>query len=276
MTSEALQDIVALFGCPAAGNPAQYLFERAIAEAGLDCRFLSVDVAVDRLEVALAGAAAMGFRGILLAGPLRVAAVPLVSPSAACAFAGAVSLVERGGDGWIAHMTDGRGVLEAVRAHVDPSGKGALVLGAGPCGRAAALELVLAGATAVTVCDSDDARADALVESLAGLDGGATIARGSWPEVVVPPDVRVLVAALDAAAAGASFAGLRPDIVVAEVALATEPGRVGRAALAAGACLVDGLEIHAARTAIDFAQITGAAADPDLLRDALDEFLAAP
>ena len=30
MTSSALQDIIALLGCPAAGNPAQYLYERAI------------------------------------------------------------------------------------------------------------------------------------------------------------------------------------------------------------------------------------------------------
>jgi shikimate dehydrogenase len=276
MTSQALQDIVALFGCPAAGNPAQYLFERAISEAGLDCRFVSVDVAVDRLEVALAGAAAMGFRGLLLAGPLRVAALPLVCPSAASAFAGAVSLVEHGPDGWIAHMTDGRGVVEAVRAHLDPSGKGVLVLGAGPSGRAAALEFVLAGAAAVTVCDPDDARADALVGALAALDGSATITRGSWPAVVVSPEVRVVVAALDSASAETTFVGLRPDIVVAEVALAAEPGRVGRAAQAAGACLVDGLEVHAAQTAIDFGRITGAVADPDLLREALDEFLAAP
>jgi shikimate 5-dehydrogenase len=64
--------------------------------------------------------------------------------------------------------------------------------------------------------------------------------------------------------------------VVAEAVLSPEPASVGRQALAAGACLVDGLEIHATRAAIDFRQITGLAADADLLRDALDEFLSAP
>ena len=48
MTSPALQEIIALLGCPAAGNPAQYLHERALAEAALDWRFLTLDVSPER------------------------------------------------------------------------------------------------------------------------------------------------------------------------------------------------------------------------------------
>jgi len=43
MTSPALQEVIALLGAPAAGNPAQYLFERAIAAAGLDWQFVTCD-----------------------------------------------------------------------------------------------------------------------------------------------------------------------------------------------------------------------------------------
>lgn len=53
MRNSALQDIAALLGCPAAGNPAQYLFERAIAATGLDWRFLTFDVSPDSLRDAL-------------------------------------------------------------------------------------------------------------------------------------------------------------------------------------------------------------------------------
>ncbi|MEI6637827.1 MAG: hypothetical protein WCO99_14775, partial [Planctomycetota bacterium] len=63
MTSPALQEIIALLGCPAAGNPAQYLFERAIEAAELDWRFITFDVAADDVAAAVAGAAALGFRG---------------------------------------------------------------------------------------------------------------------------------------------------------------------------------------------------------------------
>ena len=62
MTSPALQEIVALLGFPAAGNPAQYLFERAIEAAGLDWRFLTLDVEPERIADAIAGVGAMGFR----------------------------------------------------------------------------------------------------------------------------------------------------------------------------------------------------------------------
>ena len=96
MTSPALQEIIALLGCPAAGNPAQYLCERALAEAGLDWRFLTLEVAHDRIAAALAGIDAMGFRGCILSGPLRglaTAHVAAVSPTAT--FSRAVSLVER-------------------------------------------------------------------------------------------------------------------------------------------------------------------------------------
>jgi shikimate dehydrogenase len=280
MTSPALQDIIALFGCPAAGNPAQYLFEhgieRAIEQGGLDWRFVSVDVAVERLGEALAGAAAMGFRGCLLDGSLRIAALPLVSATPAAAFAGAASLVDRGADGWVAHMTDGRGIVEAVRSHVEPAERRVLIVGAGPCGRAAALEFAMAGAAGIVVSDPDETRVESLVASLRALETAATVERASWPKILVPEDVRIVVSSFDQPVAEMALEHLRPDLVVAEAVLSPEPASVGRQALAAGACLVDGLEIHATRAAIDFRQITGLAADADLLRDALDEFLSAP
>jgi shikimate dehydrogenase len=71
MTSPALQEVVAVLASPAAGNPSQYLFERAFAAAGLDWRMITCDVAPGRLTEAIGGAAALGFRGCLVSGPLR-------------------------------------------------------------------------------------------------------------------------------------------------------------------------------------------------------------
>ena len=85
MTSPALQEVVALLGCPAAGNPAQYLFERMIAAAGLDWQFVTLDVQSERIAEAIQGVAAMGFRGCLLSGPLRAAAFPTVASASAAA-----------------------------------------------------------------------------------------------------------------------------------------------------------------------------------------------
>lgn len=278
MTSAALQDIVALLGCPAAGNPSQYLFERAIEAAGLDVRFLTVEVAPERLADALAGVAAMGFRGCLLSGPLRDAAVPLIpSTSPAAAFAGAVTLVERQAGPLFGHMTDGRGVVEALRSHVDPAGCRVMLLGAGSRGRATGLELALAGAAGFVVTDPDAIRAAALTEALGGLATAQTTALEWNDSIDMPEDVDIVVVTGPGQGGAApsdsspALTGLRADMVIADLALA--PSSAARQAAAAGACVVDGLEIHAARTAIDIHTLLGVDADPDMLRDALDEFL---
>lgn len=273
MTSPALQDIIALLGCPAAGQPAQYLFERAIEAAGLDYRFVTCDVPPDEVAAALAGVKSLGFRGCLLAGPLRAAALPLMaSASPSAAFAGAVSLIERRGDGLAGHMTDGRGLVEAVRAHIDPAGRGVLVIGADACGRAAALELALAGASSVTVGDPDGARARDLVDALSGGHAAAASLLDWQASPAIPPEAQIVVLS-PAAACWPAPAGLRPDLVVADAWLAGDRSTAAAAAADAGGCVVDGIEIHSAQTAIDFQTLTGSEAEIDMLREALEEFL---
>lgn len=275
MTSPALQDIVALLGCPAAGNPAQYLFERAIEATGIDCRFLTFDVPPARLADALAGISAMGFRGCLLSGPLRAAATGLVgSLTPTAAFSGGVNLVVRQEDMLVGHMTEGRGLVESLRSHADPSGAHVLLLAAGVAGRAAALELALAGAASITVCDVDAARAADLVESLIALP--ATARSIEWQaDLAVPAETDILVSAIPAAGArpGPRLVGLRGDVVVAEMALLPAPSPLAHESGVAAACMVDGVEINGTRAAIDFHTLTGRSTDADAMRDALDEFL---
>ena len=278
MTSPALQEVVALLGCPAAGTPAQYLFERMIAAAGLDWQFVTLDVQPERIAEAIQGATVMGFRGCLLSGALRSAAVSAVaSASPAATFAGAVSLIERQPTGASGHMTDGRGVLEALRSHIDPVGLGVLIVGAGAAARATALELSLAGAGEILVCDRTPERAAALVDALADLSAAPASAIPWETAIAIPDRVRIVVAAVpaDGSKSVVSFSGLRPDLVVADLALVSQPAPLVSEARAAGACVIDGLEIHAARTAIDFHTLTGIETDTELLRDALDEFFSA-
>lgn len=273
MTSPALQEIIALLGCPAAGNPAQYLHERALTEAALDWRFLTLDVAPERIGAALAGIDAMGFRGCVLSGPLRGHAAPHVATlSPAATFSRAVSLVERQPTGLVGHMTDGRGLLEALRSHIDPTGTRILLVGAGPAARAAALELSLARAAEILVCNRTADRAADLVEALSAIDGTAAAALPWQPEITVPDQVDIVISAVPAEAAPA-LAGLRKDLVVADFALVSQPAPVVAAAQKHGACTIDGLEIHCEKTAIDFHTWTGIDPDTDLLRELLDEYL---
>jgi shikimate 5-dehydrogenase len=99
-----------------------------------------------------------------------------------------------------------------------------------------------------------------------------------WGAAIAIPDrVGIVVTAVpaDGQKPVAPLAGLRPDLVVADLALVSQPAPVVAAARGAGACVIDGLEIHCERTAIDFHTLTGFETDTEMLRDALDEFFSA-
>lgn len=276
MTNPALQEIIALLGCPAAGHPAQYLFERALEASGLDWRFLTLDVADDAAAAALGGVAALGFRGCLLSGPLRQAALPLIATATpAATFAGAVSLIDRQPTGLVGHMTDGRGVMEALRAHTEPANAHVLLVGAGAAARAVALELALARCARITVTDRTPERAAALVAAINGLDACPAAALEWQPTIDIPADVGIVVSAVPATGPRPpfEFTGLRSDMIVADLPLVAQPSPLVARASGVGACVVDGLEIHCAKTAIDFHTWTGIEPDVDMLREALDEFL---
>jgi shikimate dehydrogenase len=276
MTSPALQEIVALLGCPAAGNPAQYLFERAIEAAGIDWRFVTFDVEPERIAEAIAGVAALGFRGCLLADPLQEAAAALVATTTpAATFSGGVSLIDRQPEGLVGHMTEGRGVIEALRSHVDPAAAPALILGCGPAARATALELALARCPEILLCDPLAERAEAAVAALNALDGAAATVLPWEATIEIPAAVGIVVSALPAEGAEPlpELIGLRGDMVVADLPLVAQPSPLIALAAAAGACPIDGLEIYAEKMAIDFQTWTGATPDTDMLREALDEFL---
>jgi shikimate dehydrogenase len=276
MTSPALQEIVALLGCPAAGNPAQYLFERAIEAAGIDWRFVTFDVDPARIGEAIAGVSALGLRGCILAGPLQEAAAAFMAtmtPSAT--FSGGVSLVDRQPEGLVGHMTDGRGVVESLRSHIDPASTHVLILGGGPVARATALELALARCPGIVVCDSQTDRAEATVAAINGLDDAAATMLPWQPTLEIPAAVGIIVSVLaaDGSESPPGLIGLRGDLVVADLPLVPQPSPLIALAAAAGACTIDGLEIHAEKMAIDFQAWTGTKPDTDMLREALDEFL---
>jgi shikimate dehydrogenase len=279
MTESALQEIAALLGCPAAGHPAQFLFERGLTAAGLDWRFLTCDVAEKTLLDSLRGAAALGFRGCLIAGPLRTRAFPFVdeaSPSAS--FAEAVSTVEFADGRIVGDMTEGRGALEAIRSHIDPAGEGVLILGTGPSSRAVALELALARAGLVVIADRDREQASTLAEAVARLDAEPTaVAVAPWTQRLrIPEAVKIVVAAVPMDESQAVLLdGWRADLVVVDLAVVSQPSPLMAFARHAGCCTIDGLDVHCEQAAIDFRNWTGKDADPDMLREALDEFFSA-
>ena len=276
MINPALQEVIAVLGHPAAGNPAQFLFERVVAHDSLDWRFLTLEVAPDRLAEALAGVSALGFAGCMLAGPLTEPAVGLTtSVSPAAQFAGGCNLLERSKDGQlVGHLTLGRGALDSICLHADPLKTHSLILGTNLLARSLALELTLAGAPGITIVDPWDHQASVLAEAINAVEGGNASAAedelGSMDE-----NVGIVIATEDNRPIPADFQlpELIEDIVVVDTSLDPKASATLKAATNANSCKIDGLEVTACIMALNFRNLTGIETDTGSLREALDEFL---
>ncbi|MGC4002925.1 MAG: hypothetical protein QM811_07255 [Pirellulales bacterium] len=130
--SESLQENLFLFGSPVAGNPTQFIVEKALAEVGLDWRYLTLEVAPERLGDAVRGARAMGFRGGNIAMPHQLAVGELLDElSQAVRLMGAVNCIHNEAGKLVGENTEGKGFLESLRSVADPAGKRVTILGAG-------------------------------------------------------------------------------------------------------------------------------------------------
>src|SRR5262245_53170712 len=167
MSSAPLQEVVCCLGQPVAGNPTQYMMEKAFAAAGLDWEYLTCEVPPERLADAIRGLRALGFKGANFTIPHKVAVIPYLDElSPAAELMGAVNCVNRVGDKLIGENTDGKGFVQSLRETGDPSGKQVVILGAGGAARAIAVELGLSGVADITIVNRHAPRGEELVAVL--------------------------------------------------------------------------------------------------------------
>jgi len=77
-TKSYKSELVGVFGHPVAENPTIVMMEAAFREAGLDYRYLTIEVLPGDLGTAVAGIRAMGFRGINLTIPHKIEVMKLL------------------------------------------------------------------------------------------------------------------------------------------------------------------------------------------------------
>ena len=110
--------------------------------------------------------------GIIVTVPHKFAASSLCATlSERAAFLGGVNTLRRNPDGgWHGDMFDGLGYVQAMQGRgCNPTGRRALLVGAGGAGSAIAHALVMADVAELAVHDPDAQRQQALVQRLAGL-----------------------------------------------------------------------------------------------------------
>ncbi len=272
-------ELVGVFGHPVAENPTIVMQEAAFQAAGLNWRYLTIEVYPQDLAAAMAGLRAMNMRGINLTIPHKVAVLQYldeIAPDAA--LIGAVNTVRREKDRLIGENTDGKGFLRALRddAKVDPAGKRAVILGAGGAARAIGVELALAGVSHLTIVNRSAQRGAELVNVLNDKTS-AQAQLVEWAAAYkVPAGTDILVNATSIglypdveAKPNLDFDTITPGLVVCDVIPNPPQTLFLKEAQARGAITLDGLGMLVYQGAIGFTMWTGVQAPVEAMHGAL-------
>jgi shikimate dehydrogenase len=257
------------------------MMERAFAAAGLDWRYLTLEVPPESLADAIRGIRALGFKGGNLTIPHKVAVIPLLDGlSAAAELMGAVNCINRVDTTLVGENTDGKGFVQSLREIVDPKEKQVVILGAGGAARAIAVELGLAGVSSITIVNRSEERAQPLVELLNQRVKIATQYVKLAGDYSIDPATEIFINATSIGLGDAqarvpiNVNSLRPGLIVADVIFNPAVTRLLREAKDRGCQTLDGLGMLVNQGVIAFKIWTGLDPDATVMREALEEFLA--
>jgi shikimate dehydrogenase len=242
-----------VIGWPVAHSRSPAMFAAAFAACGMsDWTYQRLPIAPELFDQTVRVLGASGFHGANVTIPHKQAALALAdSASDAARAIGAANTLSFAADGAIAaENTDAPGLLAAIGEPV--AGKRALVLGAGGSARAAVWALLGAGAAEVSVWNRTPERAVALARDL----GARAVATPAPADLLVNcTSVGLQRTATEAEAL--NQLALRADQVgsyacVVDLVYGEHPTPLLAAASAAGARIVDGLDVLVAQGALSF------------------------
>ncbi len=172
-TLSARTTVVGVIGMPVDHSLSPRLHNAAFTALGLDWVSVGFPVAAGDAPTALAGAQALGVRGLSVTMPHKEAVADAVEEATATVRAlHAANCVDLADGRLTGVNTDGAGFVAAVREDgwFDPAGERCVVLGAGGAARAVVLALAEAGASEVVVVNRTRRRAEEAAR-LAGTAG---------------------------------------------------------------------------------------------------------
>ncbi len=281
MSDLSLQPILVLLSESAAGNPSQYMFEKTFQYHELDWRYLSVEVAEDALEDAVRGIRALGFAGSNCARPHCDRIGPFLDRLGTTAErTGTVNLIRRDEHALVGENTEGKGLLQAVRAVHESPPKHVLLFGSGDLGRAAALELAEAGAKEILIVSRTAEHAQALV---ALLGEHSEIQAGSlpWDDGTddLPDKIDLVINATPVGTEAVEgvppvdWQRIAADAVIVDANLEETIPTLLQAAAERELTTVNGLDIFLEHAAVNFQLWAGIEPDRTVMREAVEEYL---
>jgi shikimate dehydrogenase/3-dehydroquinate dehydratase type I len=258
----------ALIGESVFGSPSPAMHGAGYREAGLDARYLPIEIdALDECLPLLGQDGALGVEALAVTMPFKQSACARCRARDDVARAsGAVNTVLIGPDGWSGFNTDGPAVLSLVRSRLEPEGVVAAIIGAGGTARAAAAVLADAGAR-VSLFNRTVANAHEVARSL-GVEG-----RGLDELPATNWDVLVQATPLGAAGEQVLAADRLNGKLVLDAVYGSETPLV-RDARRCGVTAIDGYDLLVAQALLQFERMTGVRSREDVLRRAGRAWLA--
>ena len=147
------KQMTGMLGHPVAENPIDRMFDAVYAHHGLNWQFWKNDIANEAdLALAVAALRPLGYRGMCITVPWKVAVLPLLDEVDADVRAiGAANYITIEQGRLVGHNNDGKGLVKAISKVASLRGQRVVMLGAGGAGRAMAMEIAWAGAAHLTL-----------------------------------------------------------------------------------------------------------------------------
>ena len=275
------RQMTGMLGHPVAENPIDRMFDAVYAHYGLPWQFWKNDIAnSDDLALAIKALRPLGYRGVGITVPYKVAVIPLLDTVDGDVEAiGAANYLTIENGRLIGHNNDGKGVVKAIEKVAPLKGQRVVMLGAGGAGRAMAVELAWAGAAHLTLITRREEQ---------GREVAATVTRASgvpaeWQpwngEVAVPAETTLLMNAthLDCAPelepVPLMWDTLDPACVVVDVITNPRITPFLATARQRGCPVVDGVEMLVQLAMQIFEQWTGVTPEEGVFQRAVAEAL---
>ena len=233
--------LMALIGSPVghSGSPAMYNF--SFRYHNLDYAYMAFDIKEDQVPAALDAIRLFKMRGANVTMPCKnEVAKHMDELSPAARIIGAVNTIVNEDGKLVGHITDGIGFVRNLKEHgVDVKGKKMVVLGAGGAATAIQVQCALDGAESISIFNPKDpffARAESTAEKLSKETPDCKVSvfdladEAKLKEEVANADILV----------NATLAGMKPDLVVADVVYNPAETRMVKEAKEAGCKLAIG------------------------------------
>ena len=267
-------------GQPVAGNPTEFMMERAFVAAQLDWRYLTCEVPPENLASAVQGMRAMGFRGGNFTIPHKVAVIQYLDElSESAKLMGAVNCVNVKDNRLIGENTDGKGFVRSLQEITSPEEKRVVIFGAGGAARAISVELGLSGVAQITIVNRTPQRGQELVDLL-NQRVGVTAELAAWTgDYQVDEETHIVINATSIglgdpdARVPVEADSLHGEMVVADVVFNPPETVFLREAAEQGCTVLDGLGMLVNQGVIGFQIWTGVEPNATVMREALEEYL---